>query len=832
MTATADNLVNLLPKTVAKAAEFYAARFGWRVFPLYEMSSSGVCSCSKGADCKTPGKHPRVSIPSGEAAVHPASTDLKQIAAWWRKWPHANIGVWLEGSDLIVLDIDKNDKKDGFQGLEEIMAFERESMPSTLTCLTPSGGKHLYFKFTDGVPNKANALGPGLDTWHTAHYVIVPPSNHIKGVYAWEGGVEKIGDYPEWLKPKARGAVGVVRVGGTRPRGRPPKERLDPSDPEDVARITHALKHVDATNRDIWVSVGFALARAFDWSDAGFEVYRAWSSSAHNYDAKQTEEQYRKQSKVVPPNPITTASIFEWAKQHPNYKGWVRVDDRPFEIRERPDDTLDTLKAVGELIPEFPIYQRGPKIVEIVPVNQNLQTDFGWFPKGSYILREVSSLQLATRILPSKVRWLLLRRDGWAAGPCSTLLCAALLGIGNWPKAKKLRAFVQHPTVRDDGSLVSEIGFDERSGLFVTEKLEVVVPDKPTKREAQAALKILEEPFSEFKWIDGNVSRAALLSAVLTVGVRHLFDEGVPLFAIDAPRQGSGKTKLVKSISNMWFGRPMAVTPYSSDQEEMKKHLAAMMLNGDRVVLFDNVHPMVKVNDPTLNALLTSGRMTFRELGSQRMLEMDTSATYFMTGNRLKIIGDMIRRTIKMHIDPEGLHPMDRQFKIDPLESWVLTHRSELVSAALTVVRAFFVAGKPETKGIRPLPSFEKWSLIVRNCLLWLGMDDVAECIRQGYEDDDESMEMEHLMKALCEIPQMFDGIGSLDLSPIVDNSQALKNALLPHIHERHHGSVSNPQVIKEALSCVVNIPIEGKVLKRIGSIWKIVEAEKRKRRR
>lgn len=824
-------VTNLLPKTVGKAAEFYASQFGWRVFPLYEMTPAGVCSCKAGDQCRTPGKHPRVSIPSGEGAQHPATSDVEQIKKWWKKWPTANIGVWLEGSNIIVLDIDKNDKKDGFAGLADIMAAENQkSMPATLTCDTPSGGKHLYFNFTDGVPNKANSLGPGLDTWHSAHYVIVPPSNHVKGIYKWVDGPDKPVDYPAWLKPQAR-----THQTGTTPkrgRGRPAKERLDPKDPDDIERLSHALKFVDSTDRDIWVLVGFALARAFEWSDQGFDIYNAWAKGAHNYDEKKTREQYYKQSKTTPPTPITTASIFEWAKKHTNYQRWEKVDDRPFEIREHNGDSLATLTAMADLLPEFPIYQRSSKLVEIVPINQEGGYDDGsaWYPKGSYILREIQPTQLAARILPSKVKWLKRGMNGWRLTDVSVFHCSALLGIGNWPSAMKLRAFVQHPTIRDDGSLLIDRGYDKASGLFVTDRFDVKVDSKATKKDAAKSLKKLMYPFHEFKWIDGSVSQSALLSAILTVGVRHLFDEGVPLFAVDAPRQGSGKTKLIKAISNLWFGRPMAVTPYSSDPEEMKKHLASLLLAGDRVVLFDNVNSMVRVNDPTLNALLTSGRATFRELGTQRMLDLDTAATFFMTGNNLNIVGDMIRRTIKMQIDPEGLHPMDRTFKIDPLETWVLDHRVELISHALTIFIAFFNAGCPKPTGVAPLASFERWSEIIRNVVLWLGLDDVRESISQGYEQDDEASEIVHLINELTKITELHtNGLTSAMLLPIIENNKVLQEAMLPFVNMRSTGVVTgihHPRMVTTVLSQVAKIDVEGKKLLRLGPVWKIREKE------
>ncbi|MDZ4344102.1 MAG: bifunctional DNA primase/polymerase [Candidatus Binatia bacterium] len=833
MVEKAKNNTAALPSTVGEVAEFYATHFKWRIFPLYEVAPSGVCSCKKGGDCPTPGKHPRVSIPSGEKAVHPATHDLKQVKAWWKKWPLANIGFWLEGADIIVLDIDKNDKKDGFKGLTDIMAFEeQEFLPKTMTCNTPSGGKHLYFKYRDGVPNKANALGPGLDTWHSKHYVILPSSNHLKGIYTWDKGqggeMEK---YPDWLLPRSRVAAvegGVV----TKKVGRPAKEKIDPRDPEDVERIKYALKHVDATNRDYWVMAGFALARAFDWSDAGFAIYNVWSATAHNYDEKKTAEQYYKQSKTVPTTPITTASIFEWARSHPDYKGWTPSDDRPYEIRERDSDQLGVLIEIGKIVEHFNIYQRGPKIVEIVPVNKDdgsggiTDSAGNWYPKGAFILREVQPDQLAMRILPAKTRWMKKTMKGWKSTAVSIPLCSAFLNIGNWPNARKLRAFTQHPTLRDDGSLLLDPGYDRRSGLFLTNSLPVQVNLKAKLKDAQKALKTLMYPFHEFKWIDGPVSFSALMAALFTVGIRHLFDEGVPLFAIDAPRQGSGKTKLVKSISNLWFGRPMATTPYSSDHEEMKKHLAAMLMNGDRMVLFDNVHPSVRINDPTLNALLTAGRVTFRELGSQRMIEFDSAATFFMTGNSLKIMGDMIRRTIRVQIDPEGLHPIDRKFTIDPLESYILEHRMELLSAALTILVAYHNAGCPKPASAT-IASFEKWSDKIRSMLLWLDLDDVKESISQGYEQDDESMEIEHLLHLLYNISELYgDGLTSAMILPLVSSDKALRDAMLPFMNQHTTHGIDHPRVVTTILSQVAKITVDKKRLLRLGPVWVVRDEE------
>ncbi|MBK8123956.1 MAG: hypothetical protein IPK54_10475 [Dokdonella sp.] len=54
------------------------------------------------------------------------------------------------------------------------------------------------------------------------------------------------------------------------------------------------------------------------------------------------------------------------------------------------------------------------------------------------------------------------------------------------------------------------------------------------------------------------------------------------------------------------------------------------------------------------------------------------------------------------------------------LNDWVPDHRQELLGAALTVLRAYIVAGKP-AQPIQPYGSFEEWSGLLRGALVWLG---------------------------------------------------------------------------------------------------------------
>jgi putative DNA primase/helicase len=151
------------------------ARRGLAVFPLHSIRSS-QCTC-RTRDCgKNTAKHPRVS-----GGYKAATTDLRQIADWWRKWPDANIGVATgTASGFIVLDID------GYEALSRLrrLAGEHEPLPKVPVVRTARGW-HLWFRPSPGVVIPSSA-GDGLDVRGEGGYVVVPPSVHATGhVYEW-----------------------------------------------------------------------------------------------------------------------------------------------------------------------------------------------------------------------------------------------------------------------------------------------------------------------------------------------------------------------------------------------------------------------------------------------------------------------------------------------------------------------------------------------------------------------------------------------------------------------------------------------------------------------
>jgi hypothetical protein len=159
-----------------KAASIYA-RLGWRVVPLHSVTA-GACSCSRGAECRSAGKHPRLNDWVAEA-----SNDPETIAEWVAEYPTANVGVATgSASGFFVLDVDP--RHGGDDALAELIE-EHGELPTTVQAQTASGGSHYLFKLPDyPVTNSAGRVGRGLDIRGDGGQIVVAPSV-TSGPYRW-----------------------------------------------------------------------------------------------------------------------------------------------------------------------------------------------------------------------------------------------------------------------------------------------------------------------------------------------------------------------------------------------------------------------------------------------------------------------------------------------------------------------------------------------------------------------------------------------------------------------------------------------------------------------
>jgi hypothetical protein len=147
-----------------------------------------------------------------------------------------------------------------------------------------------------------------------------------------------------------------------------------------------------------------------------------------------------------------------------------------------------------------------------------------------------------------------------------------------------------------------------------------------------------------------------------------------------------------------------------------------------------------------LCSILTQTTYKDRILGENTVVSVPTNAMFIATGNNLTFRGDMLTRALLVRIDPQCERPEERQFTGD-LRQHVRALRGELVSAILTILRAYHVAGRP-AQDLKPFGRFEQWSDLVRSALVWVGEADPCQTREEIEVEDPERRGLETLLEA------------------------------------------------------------------------------------
>lgn len=308
----------------------------------------------------------------------------------------------------------------------------------------------------------------------------------------------------------------------------------------------------------------------------------------------------------------------------------------------------------------------------------------------------------------------------------------------SWKPIRTIRGIINSPQFRHDGSLITSPGWDPITGLYMTRT--GVCPDldmTPSKDRARRCIEELYEAVCDFPF-ETSIDRTAWLAALL--GVLVIPAAGCPpLVTITSPTPGTGKSLLAHAIGVIVAGRRMACTPFTEHDEEMRKRYMSHATAGDQLILIDNVPNGCRFNWPSLDGALTASEVNDRMLGTNTIMRARTFWAWFVTGNNVAAYKDTARRTLEVRIAFEGEKPQSRKaesFKHHPYLPWLFQQRPRLLRAALELMLAFMNAGLPAS-GLTPLGSFEGWSRIVRDCLVWAGEDDCQKKVVSELQDQD-----------------------------------------------------------------------------------------------
>lgn len=408
-----------------------------------------------------------------------------------------------------------------------------------------------------------------------------------------------------------------------------------------------------------------------------------------------------------------------------------RTDDEGEAITLRPGFLPQAVDAAEQALMRagIGIYQRFESLVRVVRLTVKVDEEEVGRDSGALILTAVNAAWLREQFARS-ARWEKPTKNGATrADPPQEAATAYLARVGEW-NLPFLQGITQSPTLRADGTILQQPGYDSASGLLYDPgRLEFPeVADAPSREEARAALGVLSAPFREFRFVE-EADRSTALAAILTALVRAMFPSA-PLFAVDAPTAGTGKSLLSETISIIATGHKPAMMSQGKSDEENEKRLSSVLMAGDQVIVIDNCERPIEGD--FLCSMLTQEMVQPRILGKSEMRRLPTRCLVIATGNNLVLSGDVTRRALLCRLDAGVERPDQIQFDFEP-RAEALKERPRLVTAGLTILRAYIAAGRPNP--MDKIGSFEQWNL-VREALVWLGCADPATTRDRVLADD------------------------------------------------------------------------------------------------
>lgn len=563
------------------------AKAGMAVFPVAGVLPDGTCRCGK-ADCNSIGKHPHSMAHHGSKA---ATTNLETVRRWWRKDPHANIGIVPAKCNpaLAVLDIDPRNG-----GNETRSELEKQHGPFTrlIECRSGGGGVHLWFRAPPNaqLPGKA---GAGIDVIYNL-YVVVPPSLHKSGQrYEWlpdrsllnDGDREFLPPLPAWIAESRDSSTSAPGTAVDPPgeidlQAREDAMRYDDT-PANRAKLLSALKSLDPDadhSRYEYRRVLCAL-NSTGWAD-WLELAERWASgemhgiTAEKFDEEVFNSDVKDLSNDKPKNLVTVGSIFKFAKA----AGWID----PRSVNR--DEGVHPLAQFISLDAE----PKAPRMV--IP---------GLIAHGLVIIAGVHSVGKTTTLVPL------------------AMTPAGLHGPDD-PLAPKRWRHVVYVTEDPEQVLRILAGIVEFGGLgidsaTVRERLHIVEARRLDPAYVAEVATTYREQFA--RTVDG----VELLPLVV-------FDTKSSVFAIDEENSNSEASAIVAMLKQSFQGLPVWLVGHIPKASVSRTDVAGLSLRGASAFEGDANQTMFLIKEGEQRYLVL-GKTRFEPRWSEVLIQSRTATT-------------------------------------------------------------------------------------------------------------------------------------------------------------------------------------------------------------
>lgn len=258
-------------------------------------------------------------------------------------------------------------------------------------------------------------------------------------------------------------------------------------------------------------------------------------------------------------------------------------------MRETSEDALAALSRAND--PPF-IFRRGTAICRLV------ESTSGEGPKAQAL--DFSSLK---GVLDRTADFVKLTQQGLSpARPPADVLNDVLTLPPSAAPLPALSTIASVPVFLKDGRLLASDGYDSGSGLYLhLNELQGAVADLGLEEAKQL---LFNDLLIDFPFVD-DAARAHALCLILQPFLRPMISGPTPLYLLEAPTPGTGKDLLASVAAIVALGRQAPTMPLSRDEDEIDKRITSMLMQGNQIVLLDNV---TELKSTTLDAVLTTTR--------------------------------------------------------------------------------------------------------------------------------------------------------------------------------------------------------------------------------
>lgn len=690
-----------------------------------------------------------------------ASSDPAQVAQWVERYPTANVGI-ATGPKSGVFALDVDPRSGGVEALENLVRTNG-FLPKTVQARTGSGGAHYLFKLPDfTVSNSAGKLGSGLDIRGEGGQIVVAPSRTPAGTYQWVNAPwdTEIAEAPEWLLSLLRDKPKLSK-----------KRVFPPATPDVLGEAAAALlEHGPAIEGEGGDEHTFKAAAILmnDFAlteDEALPLLEEWNETCDppwEEEDLLTKLQMGGRERAKAPEygckrrPDFLAELLErlarWRREggHDRAIPAMLSDARAIvsesndpgfrALAERELVQATGLKANGIALPKIRLHTRPipPQAIEVTPelhtvANAATKTLVEDVFQRAGVLCEVikdettfiSELETPRiqDLMSEKGKYFRTDEKGRTPQapplPVASILRARRAHVGIRP----LVGVTESPIFLANGNVLQAEGYDPDSKLWLQPSVKVEVKRDASLDDARKAVGQFRDLLSDFTFLsdaDFSTWLAGLLSPLVKAATKNA---PAPIFCISASNAGAGKSLLSNLIARIITGRDAENSPYNpKDPAEWGKRLTAFVKMGSPIRVLDNCNGAF--GDEGLDRLITSPTWSDRILGVTDAPPLANVTTWFATGNNIEPIGDTVRRVAVCRLRVDVERPQERSgFKYDKIAEYALEHRAELLCNALTILRAFHTATRP-TQKLKTWGSFEAWSELVRNALVWAGCAD------------------------------------------------------------------------------------------------------------